>query len=101
MKDAICSYFSERGKASPTDMADYFNSAYHSLAYCYNDAIIDLEANTGRAYSEIYIVGGGAKNGYLNTLTEKYTSRRVVALPIEATAIGNLSVQMKRNGEDI
>ena len=101
MKDAISSYFTERGKAAPTDMADYFNSAYHSLAYCYNDAIIDLEANTGRAYSEIYIVGGGAKNGYLNTLTEKYTSRRVVALPIEATAIGNLRVQMKRNGEEI
>lgn len=101
MKDAILSYFTERGKSAPTDMADYFNSAYHSLAYCYNDAIIDLEANTGRAYSEIYIVGGGAKNGYLNTLTEKYTSRRVVALPIEATAIGNLRVQMKRNGEDI
>ena len=101
MKDAISSYFTERGKAAPTDMADYFNSAYHSLAYCYNDAIVDLEANTGRAYSEIYIVGGGAKNGYLNTLTEKYTSRRVVALPIEATAIGNLKVQMKRNGEEI
>ena len=101
MKDAISSYFTERGKAAPTDMADYFNSAYHSLAYCYNDAIVDLEANTGRAYSEIYIVGGGAKNGYLNTLTEKYTSRRVVALPIEATAIGNLRVQMKRNGEEI
>ncbi len=101
MKDAISSYFTERGKAAPTDMADYFNTAYHSLAYCYNDAIVDLEANTGRAYSEIYIVGGGAKNGYLNTLTEKYTSRRVVALPIEATAIGNLRVQMKRNGEEI
>ena len=101
MKDAISFYFTERGKAAPTDMADYFNTAYHSLAYCYNDAIVDLEANTGRAYSEIYIVGGGAKNGYLNTLTEEYTSRRVVALPIEATAIGNLRVQMKRNGEEI
>ena len=101
MKDAISSYFAERAKALPIDAADYFNSAYHSLAYCYNDAIIDLEANTGRAYSEIYIVGGGAKNGYLNTLTEEYTSRRVVALPIEATAIGNLRVQIKRNGEEI
>ena len=101
MKDAISFYFTERGKAAPTDMADYFNTAYHSLAYCYNDAIVDLEANTGRCYSDIYIVGGGAKNGYLNTLTEKYTSRRVVALPIEATAIGNLRVQIKRNGEEI
>ena len=47
-------------------------------------------------YKEIYIVGGGAKNGYLNALTEKITGKKVIALPIEATAIGNLKVQMNR-----
>ena len=55
-----------------------------------------MERNTGRTYSYIYIVGGGAKNGYLNALTEKITGKRVVALPIEATAIGNLKTQMNR-----
>jgi len=98
MKGAIDKYFAERKEAGPQCDADYFNCAYVSLGYCYNEAIRDLEFNTGRTYSEIYIVGGGAKNGYLNSITEKYTKKRVIALPIEATAIGNLKVQMKRQG---
>ena len=44
----------------------------------------------------LYIVGGGAKNAYLNELTEQETGLRVVALPIEATALGNLKIQMTR-----
>ncbi len=96
MKDAIAKYLSDRGKPAPTEMADYFNSAYVSLADGYREAIEDLERNTGKRYTEMYIVGGGAKNGYLNDLSERYTGKKVVALPIEATAIGNLKVQMKR-----
>ena len=95
MAEAISSYLKEAGKPAPIAPADYFNSAYHSLGACYKDAIEDLERNTGRGYSEIYIVGGGAKNGYLNEISEKYTGKRVIALPIEATAIGNLKIQMK------
>lgn len=98
MKAAIRDCLSEAGKSIPESDADYFNSAYHSLAACYDRAIRDLEINTGRGYSEIYIVGGGAKNTYLNELCELYTGKRVIALPIEATAIGNLKIQMKRDG---
>ena len=96
MKEAIKNYFATRGLPTPVLDKDYFNSAYVSLAVGYKKAIDDLEANTGRTYGEIYIVGGGAKNAYLNSLTEKHTGKRVVALPIEATAIGNLKIQMKR-----
>ena len=99
MKGAIDSYLSSRGEATPAAMEDYFNCAYLSLGYCYNEAIRDLESNTGKTYPEIYIVGGGAKNVYLNAITEKYTGKKVIALPIEATAIGNLAVQMRRYGE--
>lgn len=96
MKEAIHNWFAERGMKAPEEMCDYFNTAYVSLAHRYNTAIIDLENNTGKSYPEIYIVGGGAKNNYLNSLTEKATGKKVVALPIEATAIGNLKVQMER-----
>ncbi len=101
MKGAIRSYFSERGKPAPETDADYFNSAYHSLAEGYRAAICDLENNVNKKYPEIYIVGGGAKNPYLNDLTEKYTGKRVVALPIEATAIGNLKIQLEYTEETI
>ena len=40
-------------------------------------------------------MGGGAKNAFLNRLTEEATGLEVVALPIEATALGNLKVQME------
>ena len=97
MKDAIRDYLVAQGKPAPETMADYFNASYVSLAHGYKEAIADLENNTGKTYSELYIVGGGAKNGYLNDLTEKATGKKVVALPIEATAIGNMMIQIKRS----
>lgn len=96
MAEAIKEYLLKNGFSAPTDPSDYFNSAYRSLAKGYREAIKDLEFNTGCTYSEIFIVGGGAKCDYLNRLTELETGKRVIALPIEATAIGNLKVQMKR-----
>ena len=94
MKNAIRDYLVKLGKSEPQTDADFFNSAYHSLASGYRDAILALEKNTGKTYPEIYIVGGGAKNTYLNSLTEIYTGKKVRALPIEATAIGNLKIQL-------
>ena len=74
---------------------DYFRCAYRSLAVSYKAALDELEANTGVKYDKLYIVGGGAKNKFLNDLTEAATGKQVVALPIEATALGNLKVQME------
>ena len=74
---------------------DYFRCAYMSLAQSYREAIDELEANTGRRYGKIYIVGGGAKNTFLNDLTQQATGKQVIALPIEATALGNLKIQME------
>lgn len=79
----------------PKDNFDLFNSIYHSMAESYNKACIELENITGKKYNYIYIVGGGAKNKYLNKLVEKHTGKKVVALPIEATSLGNIKVQMK------
>ena len=78
----------------PQTVGDYFCCAYRSLALSYRDAIRELEANTSRTYEKLYIVGGGAKNQFLNRLTEEATGKTVVALPIEATALGNLKIQM-------
>ncbi len=79
----------------PQTVGDYFKCAFVSLAHCYNKAIKGISKITGKTYSKLYIVGGGAKNGYLNQLTEQICNIQVVALPIEATAIGNLMVQSK------
>ena len=76
-------------------VGDYFLCAYKSLAMSYKRAIEELEENTGTTYDVIYIVGGGAKNEFLNRLTEEATGKKVRALPIEATALGNLKIQME------
>ena len=57
--------------------------------------IVDL---TGKSYDRIHIIGGGANADYLNRLTAKATGNKVLAGPIEATAIGNLAVQMIADG---
>ena len=92
MKDA----FDAALKTRPQRLGDYFRCAYRSLALSYMNAIQELQHNTGRHYDSIYIVGGGAKNAFLNRLTEEASGKKVIALPIEATAIGNLKIQMQR-----
>ena len=81
--------------AKPQTLGDYFGCAYRSLALSYRQAIEELEYNTGKKYDKIYIVGGGARNGFLNRLTEQATGKQVIALPLEATALGNLKIQME------
>ncbi len=91
MKEAFDSKLPEPPKCA----GDYFRCAYRSLAQSYKKALEDLEKNTGRHYDKLYIVGGGAKNAFLNRLTEEATGKKVIALPIEATALGNLRIQMR------
>ncbi|MGN1373204.1 MAG: rhamnulokinase family protein [Candidatus Coproplasma sp.] len=95
MKEAFDSHFfvDERPK---TD-GDYFRCAFLSLAHSYKTALTELKRNSGKDFDTLYIVGGGAKNTLLNELTEKICNIKVKALPIEATAIGNLKIQIARN----
>jgi len=93
--DSMKAAFDEALDIQPQTAGDYFRCAYRSLAISYKEAVQELENNTGEHYERIYIVGGGAKNAFLNRLTEEATKKQVVALPIEATAIGNLRVQIK------
>ena len=84
----------------PKCSAGYFRCAYRSLADGYRRAIEEIEQNTGTRYQKLYIVGGGARNKYLNRLTEQATGKKVTALPIEATALGNIMIQIKNGGQE-
>ena len=96
MKDA----FDAAAGHALQSVGDYFRCAYRSLAASYKQAIEELERNTGRTYERLYIVGGGAKNTFLNSLTQELTGKKVIALPIEATALGNLKIQYQTDRED-
>ena len=81
----------------PKNDFEIFSSIYHSMALCYKKSTEELEKITGKKYKKLYIIGGGAKNKYLNELVQKYTKLEVIAMPIEATSLGNIKVQMKAN----
>lgn len=84
----------ESGQQVPEGIEEVAAVIYNSLAKCYATTLKELEEQTGCHYQTIHVVGGGANADYLNKLTAKYTGRRVLAGPTEATAIGNLAVQM-------
>ena len=91
MKAAFDGALSEK----PGNPGDYFRCAHRSLAMSYRSALKELSECTGKTFGTLYIVGGGARNKWLNELTQQFCNIRVVALPIEATALGNLRVQMR------
>lgn len=76
------------------DLGLILNSAYHSLAKSYSEAVTEIEAVTGKRFNAIHIVGGGCQDKYLNALTRDYTGKSVTAGPIEATATGNIISQI-------
>lgn len=96
--ESMVSAFDEMLGRHLDQAGDYFRCAYRSLALCYANALEELQRNTGCKYDKLYIVGGGAKNAFLNALTEQFSGKQVIALPIEATAIGNLKLQMTQEG---
>ncbi|MDF2908841.1 MAG: rhamnulokinase [Herbinix sp.] len=98
MTQAIDDYLKSTGQKLPDNVGQLSACIYQSLAECYAETVRELEEITGKIYSEIHIVGGGSNADYLNRLTAQKTHRKVFAGPTEATAIGNIAVQMIRDG---
>ncbi len=99
MTEAVRGYCRSTGQQVPEGIAQIAAVIYHSLAVCYQKATKEIEELTGRTYQEIHVIGGGANASYLNELTAVCTGKTVIAGPGEATAIGNLMVQMIHGGE--
>lgn len=99
MIKAVQDYCARTNQQIPETVGEIASVIYNSLAQCYADTIRGLEKVTGKTYDRIHVVGGGANAGYLNELTAKYCKKPVHAGPTEATALGNLAVQMMYSGE--
>ncbi len=94
MIEAVKTACKTSGQQVPETVGEIAAVIYNSLAVCYRDAVKELEEMTGVTYDAIHIVGGGSKDDYLNALTAKAVGKPVHAGPTEATALGNLIVQM-------
>lgn len=96
---AVKEFCADTKQQVPETVGEIAAVIYNSLAKCYGDTVQGVESVTGKKYDRIHVVGGGANAGYLNELTAKYTGKDVYAGPTEATALGNLLVQMMYAGD--
>jgi rhamnulokinase len=98
MTGAIRAFCQNTGQAAPQTPADFVQVIFESLALMYRSVLESLETLTGNQFEEIRVVGGGARNKLLNQFTADATGIRVVAGPVEATALGNMAMQMVATG---
>jgi rhamnulokinase len=98
MPATIAAYCRMTGQPEPDAPDAFARAILESLAFKYRAVLESLEALTGRRFDEIRIVGGGARNQFLKQWTANATGRTVTAGPAEATALGNIALQMMATG---
>jgi rhamnulokinase len=94
MIDAIQAYAGRTGQPEVADHATLYRAALEGLALRYRICLASLEKIVGGEIDTIHVVGGGSLNGLLCQMTADACNRRVVAGPVEATATGNVLMQM-------
>ncbi len=98
MPVAINEYCRQTGQPQPDGPASFTRAILESLAFKYRAVLESLEELIGHRFEEIRIIGGGARNRLLSQWTADATGRSVTAGPVEATALGNVAVQMIATG---
>jgi rhamnulokinase len=94
MTDSIREYCRRSDQPIPETMAQIARCVFDSLALSYRSVKQQLETLRGRKLNCIRIVGGGCKNALMNQLCSDACELPVIAGPVEASALGNLSAQM-------
>jgi rhamnulokinase len=98
MPKRIAALCAEAGATVPHSPAEFARSIVESLAEAYATAIDDAERLSGSKINTVHVVGGGSQNTLLCQLTANRTGRRVLAGPVEATAVGNVLIQGRAAG---
>jgi sugar (pentulose or hexulose) kinase len=98
MPRAIAAYCRRTSQPVPDTRAHVARVIFESLALTYRMVIAWLEEVSGLSIRRVRVIGGGARNSLLNQLTADVTGRVVLAGPVEATALGNIAMQMLATG---
>ncbi|MBT2288719.1 rhamnulokinase [Paenibacillus albidus] len=99
MTGRIGEYCRRTQQPVPLTKAAIIRTILDSLAQAYSRTITELETVTGRRIKTIHMVGGGIQNELLCQLTANATGREIVAGPVEASALGNMIVQLAALGK--
>lgn len=95
---AIDDFCRKTHQPAPTKPGAYVRCVLESLVLKYRMVLRSLEQLTSRCTEQIQVIGGGSKNRLLNQFTADATARRVIAGPAEATALGNIAIQILATG---
>ncbi len=98
MQEAICAYCRKTNQPEPRSVGQFVRCIYDSLALCYRKVLNLLKDMSPYSINQLFIIGGGSKNDYLNQLISNVIKLPVVAGPSEATAIGNGLIQARAAG---
>jgi rhamnulokinase len=98
MLAAIDQFCGRTHQPVPKEPGSYVRAVLESLAFKYRLILRNLEQVSGKRIEQIRIIGGGSKNRLLNQLTADATGRTVLAGPAEATALGNVAIQILATG---
>ena len=99
MPSRIRDFCRRTGQTPPASTGAYIRCALESLAFKYRWVIDKAEELTQQPIAVVHIVGGGSQNRLLNQFAANATGRPVVAGPVEATALGNVLLQMLAVGQ--
>jgi len=94
MPRAIDAYCARTGQRAPQDPGEYTRVILESLALKYRSVLEQLGDVAGTRFEQIRVIGGGCRNAMLNQFTADATGCRVLAGPAEATALGNIAMQL-------
>ncbi len=87
------------GQYVPQSRGEIMRCIYESLAMKYRYTFKAIHEVTGLDYKTIHMIGGGTKDRLLCQMAADACNAHVIAGPIEATATGNIAVQLIALGE--
>jgi rhamnulokinase len=98
MPARIQAYCQRTGQPLPQSKGAVIRCALEGIALKYRWVLERLEEMLGRRLDPVHIVGGGTQNHLLSQFTADAVGRQVITGPIEATATGNVLMQMMALG---
>ena len=99
MPEKIRDFCRKTGQPVPESVGEVVRCIYESLALKYRYTVENIQNLRGKSATAINVVGGGTKDHFLSQMTADACGLHVCAGPEEATAIGNLVMQMMAAGE--
>ena len=94
MPEKIRAFCEKTNQPIPENDGALVRSIYESLAMKYKFALSQISDNTGKTFDVLHLLGGGTKDGFLCQMTANSLGIPVVAGPTEATALGNILLQL-------